>query len=156
MWLTHLWKTLTSVLSFIVYLRAEGSQGLPARGSAGGKALDPGLGSGGAHWGPQPCSGASLWCPLISFLLQESKPEQGLAGESHSTGEQPPPLSMATRYRARRLGVAAPFWFQGQGTGLVGAAGTVLAEQHGLGPGGPGGGPGFHRLSFVEGRGAMC
>lgn len=66
---------------------------------------------------------------------------------------------MATRYRARRLGVAAPFWFQGQGTGLVGAAGTVLAELHGLGPGGPGGpggGPELHRLSCVEGRGAMC
>ena len=42
---------------------------------------------------------------LCCLLLQESKPEQCLAGKSHSTGEQPSQLGMATRYSASHLGV---------------------------------------------------
>lgn len=40
----------------------------------------------------------------LSPLLQESKPEQGLAGQSHSPGEQSSQLSVATRYSARQRG----------------------------------------------------
>lgn len=40
-----------------------------------------------------------------SRLLQESKPEQCLAGKSLNTGEQPSQLSMATRYSASPPGV---------------------------------------------------
>lgn len=43
--------------------------------------------------------------PLTPCLLQESKPEQCLAGKSHNTGEQPSQLSMATRYSASPPGV---------------------------------------------------
>ncbi|ELK29171.1 Phosphatidate phosphatase LPIN1 [Myotis davidii] len=39
------------------------------------------------------------WRGRSTTIKEESKPEQGLAGESHSTGEQPPPLSMATRMK---------------------------------------------------------
>lgn len=60
---------------------------------------------------PQQChAGASLCTPvtLSCLLFQESKPEQGLAGKSHSTGEQPSALSMATRYGARLRGPWQP------------------------------------------------
>ncbi|CAK6434864.1 unnamed protein product [Pipistrellus nathusii] len=39
------------------------------------------------------------WRGRNTTSKEESKPEQGLAGKSHSTGEQPPPLSMATRMK---------------------------------------------------------
>lgn len=42
--------------------------------------------------------------------------------------------------------MAVSFGFQGRGTGPVGAAGTVLSEHRGLGPGGPGGGAGVQWL----------
>lgn len=51
---------------------------------------------------PQRChAGPSPWYPvtLSCLLLQESKPEQGLAGKSHSTGEQASALGMATRIK---------------------------------------------------------
>lgn len=73
-----------------------------------GKALGPCPGLQGALQGIP----ASLrWFPfavsmiLCRLLLQESKPEQCLAGKSHSTGEQPSQLGMATRYSASHLGV---------------------------------------------------
>ncbi|XP_045142909.1 phosphatidate phosphatase LPIN1 isoform X2 [Echinops telfairi] len=39
------------------------------------------------------------WRGRNSTIKEESKPEQGLATKSHSTGEQPPQLSMATRIK---------------------------------------------------------
>lgn len=45
---------------------------------------------------------------LSCLALQESKPEQCLAGKSHSTGEQPSQLSMATRYGTSPRGLGQP------------------------------------------------
>ncbi|XP_045631927.1 phosphatidate phosphatase LPIN1 isoform X2 [Ursus americanus] len=39
------------------------------------------------------------WRGRNTTIKEESKPEQGLAGKSHSTGEQPSALSMATRIK---------------------------------------------------------
>lgn len=39
------------------------------------------------------------WRGRNTTIKEESKPEQGLAGQSHSTGEQPSQLSMATRVK---------------------------------------------------------
>ncbi|KAM5316175.1 phosphatidate phosphatase LPIN1 isoform 3-T3 [Glossophaga mutica] len=39
------------------------------------------------------------WRGRNTTIKEESKPEQGLAGKSHSTGEQPSPLGMATRMK---------------------------------------------------------
>ncbi|XP_046517814.1 phosphatidate phosphatase LPIN1 [Equus quagga] len=44
------------------------------------------------------------WRGRNTTIKEESKPEQGLAGKSHSTGEQPSQLGMATRYSAGHLG----------------------------------------------------
>lgn len=129
---------------------------LPARGSAGvgGRSFGPWPGFRRAHRGPQLCLVLLFGCTLISSLLQESKPEQGLAGESHSTGEQPPPLSMATRYRARWLGVAAPFRSrvraQPGGCCWRSPRTTAWARRTGWRAWGPA------ALSLVVGRGAMC
>lgn len=72
---------------------------------------------------------------LCLLLLQESKPEQCLAGKSHSTGEQPSQLGMATRYSATSpWGVAAPFRVYGQGTD----ADSVHRIARALDPDGPG------------------
>lgn len=66
-------------------------------------ACSPGDGISGSALG----SGEPLTAPwallagtplTLSRLLQESKPEQCLAGKSHSPGEQPSQLGMATRY----------------------------------------------------------
>lgn len=69
----------------------------------------PGLGE--PVMGPrQCCAGPSFGYPvtLSCLLLQESKPEQCLAGKSHSTGEQPSALSTATRYGASPRGLLRP------------------------------------------------
>ena len=67
------------------------------------------------------------------LLLQESKPEQCLAGKSHSPGEQPSQLGMATRYGASWRGPLRPLSVsKGMTCGRRGLLGRT--EHTGLGP----------------------